>query len=281
MIADLLKEILSDYRDGISLEKMDTILCGNSLQSRILESLNNSETGHLSSGVSYRKETLTREKELIFVEFDDFLRDKIHNGKVRQDIINNFRQKIPDSVMIQWLDASPDRLIYVFDLLMTMIIKPKQFTDPLKRTFSRVVDLYTSMIVYISLLFKNYEDDTDVVLGIIEDVENIESRLSEHFFRLLTEPEQERCCLGDINDDVDSLDSSLSHCIDKYFSQLFRNSKHLFRRVFDRELSGFDMTVILTRYNFDTLNDWIIFLTDTDTMPDHHTRNLFADLGLN
>ena len=149
MIADLLKEILSDYRDGISLEKMDTILCGNSLQSRILESLNNSETGHLSSGVSYRKETLTREKELIFVEFDDFLRDKIHNGKVRQDIINNFRQKIPDSVMIQWLDASPDRLIYVFDLLMTMIIKPKQFTDPLKRTFSRVVDLYTSMIVYI------------------------------------------------------------------------------------------------------------------------------------
>ena len=281
MIADLLKEILSDYRDGISLEKMDTILCGSSLQSKILESLNNSDVGHLDGGVSYRKETLTREKEMIFVEFDDFLRDKIHNGKIRQDIINNFRQKIPDSVMIQWLDAPADRQIYVFDLLMTMIIKPKQFADPLKKTFSRVVDLYTSMIVYISLLFKNYEEDADVVLGIIEDVESIESRLSEHFFRLLTVPEQERCHLGDINDEVEALDASLSHCIDKYFSQLFQNSKHLFRRVFDRELSGFDMTVILTRYNFANLNDWIIFLTDTDTMPDRHTRNLFADLGLN
>ena len=281
MIADLLKEILSDYRDGISLEKMDTILCGSSLQSRILESLNNSDTGYLDGGVSYKKETLMREKEMIFVEFDDFLRDKIHNGKIRQDIINNFRQKIPDSVMIQWLDAPADRQIYVFDLLMTMIIKPKQFADPLKKTFSRVVDLYTSMVVYISLLFKNYEEDTDVVLGIIEDVESIESRLSQHFFRLLTVPEQERCHLGDINDEIESLDNSLSHCIDKYFSQLFQNSKHLFRRVFDRELSGFDMTVILTRYNFANLNDWIIFLTDTDTTPDRHTRNLFVDLGIN
>ena len=222
-----------------------------------------------------------REKEMIFVEFDDFLRDKIHNGKIRQDIINNFRQKIPDSVMIQWLDAPADRQIYVFDLLMTMIIKPKQFADPLKKTFSRVVDLYTSMVVYISLLFKNYEEDTDVVLGIIEDVESIESCLSQHFFRLLTVPEQERCHLGDINDEIESLDNSLSHCIDKYFSQLFQNSKHLFRRVFDRELSGFDMTVILTRYNFANLNDWIIFLTDTDTTPDRHTRNLFVDLGIN
>ena len=55
MIADLLKEILSDYRDGISLEKMDTILCGSSLQSKILESLNNSDTGHWTAAYRIKK----------------------------------------------------------------------------------------------------------------------------------------------------------------------------------------------------------------------------------
>ena len=278
MIVDLMREILSDYRDNISLEKMDEILCGNSLQNKIFQTLNDTDEFTLSNGCSIKKSTLVKHKSCFFEEFDEYLKDKIYNGKIRADIINNFKQKIPDVISSQWVDISMERQLYVFDLLIAFIVKPSKFVDPIKSCFNHIIDLYSSIAIYLTLLFKNYEDDVDVLCGIFEQIDDIESHLSEFLFNLLTKPELERENLPIIENQIELLDKQFENCIEKYFTQIFKNSRHLFKRVFDAELNKFDLTVILTRYNFKSLNDWVLFLVDNDNQPTERAHDLFKDL---
>ncbi len=278
MIVDLMKEILSDYRDSISLEKMDAILCGNSLQNKVLQSINDNEKVTMQNGHSFVKTSLAEQKNRFFDDFEQYLSDKICNGKIRKDIIVNFKQKIPDVIVAHWFDIPMDRQLYVFELLMTFILRSNKFIDPLKVCFNRIIDLYTSVAIYTRLLFKNYEDDVDVLFNIFDQLDEIEIPLSENFFDLLTQPETHRENLQQINEQIDKLDKRFALCLEKYFAQVFRNSRHLFKRVFDAELSKFDMTVILTRYNFNTLYDWVLFLVDYDSYPDIKAHDLFKDL---
>lgn len=281
MIIDAIKEILSIYRNSISLDKLDSILAEKNMRNGALEEISKSEIMKVSSGIVFLKSALMEQKKIIFQELEDYLKVKIIDELLRDDIIKNFSQKISDNFIIEWMDIPLERKLRIFDLILSLVMKPKRSSDKLKKFFDKIVDFYVIVAIYSTLIFKNFESNLEYVFKVIEDIERYEELLKSHLFNILTVPDLVETKLGEWEEEFIEVEKNINRILENTFINNKKFSKLLFKRVFNDELNNFDISLILTRYDFKSFYEWTLFLTDEKETLDDINRNLFEDLGIN
>jgi len=281
MIIDAIKEILSNYRNSISLDKLDSILAEKNMHNGALEEISKSEIMKVSSGIVFLKSALLEQKKIIFQELEDYLKVKIIDELLRDDIIKNFSQKISDNFIIEWMDIPLERKLRIFDLILSLVMKPKRSSDKLKKFFDKIVNFYVIVAIYSTLIFKNFESNLEYVFKVIEDIERYEELLKSHLFNILTVPDLVETKLGEWEEEFIEVEKNINRILENTFINNKKFSKLLFKRVFNDELNNFDISLILTRYDFKSFYEWTLFLTDEKETLDDINRNLFEDLGIN
>lgn len=277
MIINYIKEILKHHRNGISLETLQGKLSKKNITEPIKDIINRSELFTLYSGVVFLKSTLLKCKKDFLKEFEDYLQGKVTDKKLREDIINNFLFTIPDILFINWLEISLDRKLIIFELLFNMMIKPKNLKNKLRLYFNELIEFYSVLTIYTLILFKNYENDFNIIINIMNDIESYERSLKDQIFLLLTKPDSIRSKVSHYEKEFFQIEKKLRSIIKKSFFSVLDYSPQLLKRIINNELKDFDLTIVLTRFEDDSFFNYINTIISSK-LEEH--RNLFKDLGL-
>jgi hypothetical protein len=277
MIIKYIKEILKQYRNGISITKLEEILSKKNINEPILNIIHKSELFTLYGGIVFLRSTLTKCKKDFLKEFEDYLEGKISDKKLRESIIQNFILLIPDVLFIHWLDVNLDRKLVVFDLLFNLMIKPANIKDRLKIHFNNLIEFYTLLAIYSMIIMKNYEDNFNLLVDILKKVEPYENALQKQLFDILTVPDKVKTKLTIVENDFNNLERKLNRILKKSFSSAFNYSPKLLKRVINHELNNFNFMTILMRFEYSSFHDWLTTLIAEKIEPHN---NLFEDLGL-
>jgi hypothetical protein len=276
MTIDIIIELLKQYRKGISLENLCDLLEKKQINISAEEILSKTNLFKLHNGIVFLKSTLQKVTDDFIKEFDDFMKVKMINKNTRESIISLFVNYIPDELYIEWLEISLDRKLLIFDLLYSMILKPKNLKDKFKIYFNELIEFYSASIVYTLLLSKTYENDYDKFIHIVQKIENYEDLLKSHLFNMLTVPDIVKLRLKFWKDEFRMIKMRLKHLLETQFTGVKKYSEKLYKRVIKNELKKFDLLSLLSRMEYKTFYDWILSITEVNLKPKH---NLFEDLG--
>lgn len=262
MLVDLLNDILSDYRDSISIEQLEDILNERGINRACEEVGIESWYYKLAGGTVFFKSELMNSKEQFIIEFEDYIKSKVLNSELKEGIVELLKLYVPELFYTRWLGSSLEEKITVFELLFCLVLKPKNSRDRLKSYFNELLEVYSVLVIYSQLLNRNYSEDPEYLFNFINRVEIHEEILKEQFIEILAAPSlvlkeldsrrarfsEARILIEDIIQD--SFTSSLSY------------SKLLLKRVVERELTNFELFSLFTRYNHETYYEWLLYLDE-------------------
>ncbi|HOJ64880.1 MAG TPA: hypothetical protein PLE45_10725 [Spirochaetota bacterium] len=279
MIVEIIKDILEQYRNSISLEKLEEILASKNIKSPIYEIINHSSLFSVSNGLVFIKSSLFEQKESFFLEFEDYLKTKVQNTKLCDDIINNFKFITPDIFIIEWMNASLERKIYIFDFLYNLIIKPKRIKDRLKKYFNDLIDFYTLITAYSLIFIKIDEENIDEkTVLFFKEIEKGENILKSHIFNLLTIPDVIQTKINEWEKEFKDIKVKINFILEESFYEVVKYSTALLKRVIKKEINNFDISLILSRYDFKSFYDWILMISEKNSNDFYNKHNLFDDL---
>ena len=278
MITDYINEILLDHRNSISIEKMNDILKEFNIYIEENNLSKNSKYFSLCNGSVFLKEKFDEQKELFFHDFDDYIKTKILDSKVRQNIIENLKFFIPDILFVEYININLEDKILIFDLFLMIMQKPKSYNNDLKNYFNNLIEFYSVVIVYASLLVENYNDNLSNLTKMINKIEESESILKNHLFNIMTLPSVVSQKLIFWEEEFYKTKGIVTMILEDFFSESMKYSKTLLKRVITKELENFTVVSLLTRFEFSALLDYLLMLTEHKKPRFKH--NLFEDLGL-
>ncbi|MCK4796968.1 MAG: hypothetical protein KAT05_06275 [Spirochaetes bacterium] len=278
MMIDYIREILLQHREGITVERLEDILLKKNINESITDIINQSDVFTLQNGIVFLKSSLIKYKEDFLKEFDDYLQGKIRDKELRNNMITNFIVFIPDVLFIKWLNIKLERKLMIFDLLFSMIIKPKILKNKLKIYFNNLIEFYSILVIYSILLSKNYENNSSVLFSKIKKIELYEEILKKHLFYLLSMPDVVKTKLNSFEHELNITEIKLHTILKKTFHSITQYSPKLLKRIVSNEIKDFNFFLLLTRFEYKTFYEWLTTLIEEKVKPNH---NLFKDLGLN
>lgn len=279
MIVEILKDILEQHRNSISLEKLEEILISKNIKSSMYEILNHSGLFSINNGLVFIKSFLYEKKEAFFTEFEDYLTTKIQNTQFCKDIINNFKFIIPDIFIIEWIDIPLERKIYIFDFLYNLIIKPKRIKDRLKKYFNDLIETYILLTVYSLFFIKNNEEIDQKIILFFKEIDKFENILKIHIFNILTIPDVILSKIENWEKEFKDIKIKINFVLEESFYEVNKYSTTLLKRVIKKELNNFDISLILSRYDFKTFYDWLTTISEQNDQNFLNKHNLFDDLN--
>jgi hypothetical protein len=278
MIVDYIKEILTNYRNGISLEKLNEILNENLNNSNLEEIISHSKLFSTFNGIVFQKKTLFEYKDSFFAEFEDYIKTKIIEPESRKGIIENLKYFIPDSILAEWLNISLERKLLIFDFIFSFFIKPKRVKDKFKIFTAKVLDYYILVSVYSILVIQTYDKDYSKPLNLIKKLESCEEILKTQLFNILTIPDVVKATLDHWEREFNDNEKNLRLILDKSFSLVSNYSPRILKRVIEREIKTFQPSYIFSRFESNSFYEWLLILTEEKETFYRHS--IFDDLGL-
>jgi hypothetical protein len=278
MIVDYIKEILIDYRNSITLENLEHILKEKGFKINTSELLTHSNFFSLFNGSVFFKKTFLESKTVFFSEFEDYIKNKIPDVKTRKEFNECLKFFIPDTLFTEWISINLERKLMIFDLLLIMMVKPKRFKDKLKYYFNKLIDLYSLVTIYSSVLVENFGNDNRILLEIICKIEPYEELLKTHLYNALSVPDIVKLKVERWENELSEMEVKLIGILEKCFTMVNRYSPRILKRVIDKEIKDFNIFFLLSRLEYDNFYDWILILNEEHDVKEK--RNLFDDLGL-
>lgn len=278
MIIDYINEILVDRRNNITLERLSSILKDFNIYTEEKNLLKDSRFFSLCNGSIFVKEKFNEQKDLFFSDFDDYSKTKIIDNKVRQDIIENLKFFIPDILFVEFIDINLEEKLLVFDMFLTLIQKPRNTNNELKTFFNELIEFYSVVVIYSTLIIENYRDDYERLTKMVDKIVQYESVLKNHLFNIMTLPGVVSKKINSWVEEFHETKNQLTNIFNDFFSQSIKYSERLLKRVISKELSNFTVLSLLTRLEFSSLLDYLLVITENRKAPSRH--NLFEDLGI-
>jgi len=276
MITELIKDYLIKQRNCVSLEKLSKFLKKKNINISTADLLNKSNLFKLHNGIIFLKSTLLKSKEDFFKEFNDYLHCKIVNKQLREDLIKLFMIHISDSLFMEWLNASLERKIIIFDLLFNMLYKQENIKDKFKSYYNELVEFYTILLIYSLLLSKSFENNFNKFIKTIQIIDPLEDQLKSHLFNILTLPDVVLSKLNYWKKDFKQIEKNLQKILEEKFLTVKKMSHKLYERVIENEIKEFDILFLLSRFEHKSYYEWLSTLIAENDKPQH---NLFEDLG--
>jgi hypothetical protein len=278
MIVDYIKEILVDYRNSISLENLEKILKDKGYKINNADIINHSKFFSLFNGVVFLKKSFLENKELFFSEFEDYIKNKITNSITRKEFSECIKFFIPDSLFTEMINIPLERKLLIFDLLIIIFVKPKRFKDKLKFYFSKLIDFYSLVTIYSSILVQNFSANYNKLLEIIQEIEPYEEILKNHLYNLISIPDIIRLKIDQWENEFNMTEIKLQVILENSFSLVNKYSPRLLKRVIEKETKDFNIFYLLTRFEYENFYNWILILNEEHETTTKH--NLFDDLGI-
>jgi hypothetical protein len=278
MIVDYIKEILIDYRNSISLENLENILKEKGIKINTSDLISHSNFFSLFNGMVFFKKTFLENKTVFFSEFEDYIKNKIPDPKTRKDLADCLKFFIPDSMFAEWININLERKLMIFDLFLIMMIKPKRFKDKLKFYFNKLIDFYSLVTIYSSVLVENFGSDNRILVEIIGEIEPFEEILKNHLYNVLSVPDILKMKIENWEEELAETEIKLNSILEKCFATVNKYSPRILKRVIDKEIRNFNIFYLLSRFEYQNFYDWILVLNEEHSTKEKH--NLFDDLGL-
>ncbi|MBN2544151.1 MAG: hypothetical protein JXB50_00040 [Spirochaetes bacterium] len=273
----IIREILTEYREGISLETLNEAIKEKNLKKVNLKKLLNKTKLFKINNILFLKSAFLKHKNEFFMEFSDFLDGKINDKKVKNDVISLYIIYISDNLFYNWIKTPLERKIIIFELLFNFIIKTRNTSDELKKYLNNLIDFYVLTSINLIMLAKTYKDNIDKFLKVINRIEPYEITLKKHLYDIFTKPDILIKRLDYYKKEFDIVQNKIKKIFNNEFKIILSYSKILFKRVIKNEIMNFNILSLLTRYNYNSLYEWIIYLFDEEIKP---ARNLFKDLDI-
>jgi hypothetical protein len=278
MITEMIKDLLYGNIFPLPQEKMEALLKEKGYMNHIDHLFHHSRYFKLSSGMVFLKDSLNSHKEVFFQEFADYIRNRISDNllvKILSDAISN---NIPDAILIEWLDISLERKLQVFDLLFSLFIKNRRTSSGLKKYFQDLIESYSLLAIYSVLIFRSQEENLEDFTAFITQLEIHEEVYRTHLLNLLTLPDIVSQKLENWVREYEASQCQIAAIFNEKYNIASRYSPVLLKRVIRNELKSFNTLYLLGRFEFDSLLEWILHLTEAEKQEPG--RNLFKDLGL-
>lgn len=280
-LVEYVQELLTKYRSGLTMERLQEKISLGSKNYQTFQLIQQSPLFVVNNDIVFLKESLIENKEDFLKEFEDYLSNRIHNQKTRQNLVKYFQVFIPDDLYIEWMGADLERKLMIYDLLYVMVIRSRSKKDPLKKYFTRLIEFYSLIIVYFKLLYEYFDEDLQLFEELIEKVWKHEELIKTHLFNLLSVPDIVQNKLSFWLEEFKQQEFIMKKLIESNFSEIKKLSSKLFKRVIENEVNRFEVLTLLTRFGYKNFYDWIQVLIEEDgDMIYQPKHNLFDDLDL-
>lgn len=276
MNIQFIKQILSKYRNGISIENLKENYLGEISNNDFEQIINNEEIIKINNIVFLRK-AFIKQKHEFFIEFNDYLSTKTNNPQLKNDVIAIFFHYISDSLFYQWIGIPLEKKIIIFDLLLAILFKPLDLVDELKKYLNELVEFYASFVIQMLLILNSSQDNIRKCIKLVETIEKDEEVFKKHLFDILTEPYSVNERLSWYKKEFIIAKKNVIKKLKKEYQPILFYSPLLFKRVLKIEIKKFNILKLLTRFNYQFLYEWLINLYE---LKINSKRNLFKDLGL-
>ncbi len=221
-------------------------------------------------------------KNQFFAEFNDYIKGKFPKEKIRDKIVEILKFFIPDAIFIKWLDISLEKKLVIFDLLLLFFpnISYTSNKNPFKNSFERLLNLYSVIYVYISIVSKFCFSNLEQLLDELSDIERIEEHINLFFFNMLTKLDFSRNSIVALSSKLDKLESAVHLELNNGADRIIELQKKQYLTSIKRECNNFYFFFLLSRPSYETFYEWFLSIEEKIDFSKKRKNSLYKDLGL-
>lgn len=264
MLITAIKEIISNYRNSISLDQLEEELLERNQSISIQDLIKQSQFFHLTNGIVFLKSALLESKRAFLMEFDDYIKSKVVDPTLKNNITALLNMYTPEIFYAEWIDLDLESKILVFDLLFCFFLKPSKTKEQIKIFFNHLIELYSLLIIISFIILNEHENDLEKITIFIKKIEPIEEALKKQLYNILCSPYTFSQKLSSWKKELNELEETLDDIIQKSFSSSINYSNTLFKRVIENKLRRFELLTLLSRFENKSLYEWLLTLSDKD-----------------
>lgn len=273
---EIIKELISNYRNGISIKKLIENINQKEISQKNIEDIMKCNEIIKINDIVFLRTAFLKQKNDFFLEFSDFIDSKITDVNIKKDLISLFMIYTSDKLFYKWIDSPLEKKLLIFDILLSFVIK-QNHSDQLKKFIDNLIEFYSLLAINLILISKNLNNELSSFLKVIEKIEKSETVLKKQLFDILTETLTANARLDYYKNEFTLAKKRIKRILKNFYKTVLYYSPLIFKRVVKTEIKRFNIFSLLSRYDYDLLYEWITTISDNSSQ---FNRNLFQDLGL-